>query len=272
MTKISVIMGAYNVAKDEGILDKAMQSILNQTFSDFEFIICDDGSDDCTYELLKKYEALDTRIVLLKNEKNMGLAKTLNVCLSHAKANFIARMDADDFCNLSRFEKQYNYLVEHLECDVVSTDAIYFDGVKNVGKTDYNKIIDKKDFLFNSPVIHASIMARKSAYDLVENYSEENYAYRVEDYDLFMRMKAKGVNFHTLKEPLYYIREDINTFKRRKYKYRINEFKVRWKGFKNLGILFPKGVFYLVKPLVVGLLPASFMKKRRAKRIKSIEE
>lgn len=272
MAKISIIMGAYNVAGDLSVLDKAMQSILNQTFSDFEFIICDDGSKDNTYGVLKTYAEKDSRIVLLKNEINMGLAKTLNVCLKYVTTEFIARMDADDYCDLSRFEKQYNYLILHPECDVVSTDAIFFDGLKIIGKTDYNKIIEKKDFLFNSPIIHPSIMARKKAYDKANNYSEKNYALRVEDYDIFMRMKALGVNFHTLKEHLYYFKEDINAFKRRKYKYRINEFKVRWKGFKKLKILLPKGIFYAFKPLIVGLLPTFLIKKIKTKRMNSKQE
>ena len=93
---ISIIMGVYNVS-DESVLQKAVSSILDQTYGNFEFIICDDGSSDNTLEMIKKIGKTDKRIKIIKNEKNCGLSYTLNHCLKYAKGNYIARMDADDF-------------------------------------------------------------------------------------------------------------------------------------------------------------------------------
>ena len=93
---ISVIMGIYNCA---GTLSEAIESILNQTITNWELIMCDDGSTDDTYNVAKEYALVHKeKIVLLKNKKNMGLNYTLNRCLSVAKGNYIARMDGDDLC------------------------------------------------------------------------------------------------------------------------------------------------------------------------------
>ena len=104
MPTISVIAGAYNVA-DCKSLDKSIKSVLDQTFADFEFILCDDGSDDSTYEMLKKYADADSRIRLIRNDKNLGLVQTLNKCLALAEGKYIARHDCDDYNDLTRFEK-----------------------------------------------------------------------------------------------------------------------------------------------------------------------
>ena len=108
MPSVSVIMGIYNCADT---LNEAIDSILNQTFRDWELIMCDDGSQDNTYELAQQYvQRYPEQIVLLKNEKNMGLNHTLNRCLQAASGEYIARMDADDLCSRDRFETEINVL------------------------------------------------------------------------------------------------------------------------------------------------------------------
>lgn len=92
--KISVIMGVYNGADR---VDEAIASIRVQTFTDWEFIICDDASTDNTWEKLVEWSKIDSRIVPIRNEKNMKLAATLNKCLEHASGSYIARMDDDDY-------------------------------------------------------------------------------------------------------------------------------------------------------------------------------
>lgn len=124
MPEVSVIMGVFNSAKKVGV---AIESILNQTFTDFEFIICDDASTDNTYETIKEYAGKDKRIKLLKNEKNLGLAGTLNICLESARGKYIARMDDDDFSHPQRFEKQIKFLDENPEYAIVGTSKNYFD-------------------------------------------------------------------------------------------------------------------------------------------------
>ena len=105
MPVISVIMGVYNV-KSEEMAEMSILSVLNQTFRDFEFIICDDGSDNDTENVIKKIVKDDTRVKFIKNETNKGLAFTLNHCLKYASGEYIARMDIDDYSYPERFEKQ----------------------------------------------------------------------------------------------------------------------------------------------------------------------
>ncbi len=270
MPRVSIISGAYNIGNCYSF-DKSIKSILLQTYEDFEFIICDDGSSDNTWELLSKFAKRDSRIKLLKNEKNIGLAATLNRCIESASGEYIARHDCDDYAAPDRIEKQVAYLDAHTDISLVGTFAYLFDENGVWGEMKFPVEITKKDFLFCSPHQHGSVVFRKSTLLKVGGYRVAKETRRTEDYDLFMRMHtfAKSAN---LPEHLYYFCEDKNTLKRRKYRYRIDEAKVRYQGFKRLGLL-PRGIPYVIKPLIVGLIPArllswlknNFLKRRKTK-------
>ena len=105
---ISVIMSVYN---DSKYLKDSIDSILNQTFKEFELIIVDDCSTDNSLEIIKEYALKDNRVKIIENNKNLGLAVSLNKAWKEAKYDYIARIDGDDICLLDRFEKQMNYLV-----------------------------------------------------------------------------------------------------------------------------------------------------------------
>ena len=259
MPKISVIMGVFNTPKD--YIKASIDSILNQTYSNFEFIICNDGCTDDSFDYIKK-TFKDDRIVLLENESNRGLAYTLNHCLEYAKGDYIARMDTDDISNLNRFEEQVKVLDNYSEIGVVNSNINVFDEKGIYGERIYNQIITKKDFVKNNPIVHPVVMVRKECYQKVDNYRDEKKTYRNEDYDLFMRMFAEGINMYTVQKKLLNFREDKNSYKRRKYKYRINEYLVRVENFKKLGLL-PKYYLYCLKPLIVGLVPVCVIKKLR---------
>lgn len=263
MPKISVIMGIYNSKKE--YLKQSIDSILNQTYKDFEFIICNDGSTNDCMKWAKEICKDDKRVRFIENKKNMGLAYTLNHCLKEATGEFIARMDDDDISHSDRFEKQIIYLYDNKNIDLVSNNINLFDenGIYNSIK--YPKHINKKDFLFNNPIVHPTIMARKQAFDAVNGYRNIPKTLRVEDYDIFMRMYQNGVKMDTIQEILFDYRDDRETEKRRKkYKYRINEFKIRLENFKKLG-LYPIGILFSIKPLIVGLLPTRFITEIRKK-------
>src|SRR3954471_13594365 len=119
---VSIILPAYNVEK---YLGKAIDSILQQTFTDFEFIIIDDGSTDGTEKILKNYS--DPRIVYLKHEANMGLVYTLNHCISLARGIYIGRMDGDDISLPDRIQKQFEYLQIKQDVDVLATQVRLID-------------------------------------------------------------------------------------------------------------------------------------------------
>ena len=265
MPLLSIITGAYNVAGCP-YFDKSIKSVLEQSFKDFEFIICDDGSTDNTYELLAKYALSDNRIKLVRNSENLGLVKTLNKCLELASGELVARHDCDDYNALDRFEKQISFLKENPDICILGTAAYLFDENGVWGKDTMPTSVSNKDFLFNNPYKHGSVMMRKSALNKAGGYRVAKETERNEDYDLFMRMHTfcDGAN---LEEPLYYFCEDEAAHKRRKYRYRINEAKVRVKGYKALGLM-PRGLPYVIKPLIVGLIPGFILKKLQSKRRK----
>ena len=124
MVKVTVIMGIYNCAST---LQEALDSLYAQTFQDFEIILCDDGSKDNTYEIAFKNAQKHKNIVLLRNEKNLGLNATLNKCLEVAQGEYIARMDADDISLPERLQVQYDFMEAHKEYDWCGCNAELFD-------------------------------------------------------------------------------------------------------------------------------------------------
>lgn len=260
--KVSVIMGIYNIPSKE-ILKKSIESILNQSYSNIEFIIVDDGSTNDTYSWTKDLVKNDKRVVLKKNEKNLGLTKTLNIALKLSTGKYIARMDGDDYCEFDRIEKQVKFLIENQKYSLVASNILLFDETGIWGERKNNEIISNNDFLFTSPIPHPTILTYKSCYEKVNGYREKWYTNRNEDYDLFMRMFSYGFKMYVLQENLYYYREDKICYSKRKYKYRFCESIVRMKGFYQLK-LYPKGIIYVIKPLLVGIIPQSILKKIRS--------
>lgn len=261
---ISVIMGIYNEKRRDHVI-LAINSILQQTFTNFEFIICDDGSPKEFYHWLQQVCRMDSRIRLLRNEENQGLAYTLNKCMENACGDYYARMDADDISKPDRFEKQLAFLEKHPEYVITGCSAEMIDDHGVWGKRIMIEEPGKKDFLASSVFIHPSILVRAEVMDRLQGYSIAGYALRTEDYELFMRMYAAGYRGYNLQECLFQYREDAHGYSKRKYRFRVNEARVRYRGFKTLGIL--KGhLRYVLKPLVVGMVPARFMQRHREKQ------
>lgn len=250
---VSILMGIYNTP-DPRILQKAVESIRRQTFTDWQWIICDDGSTDTTHGTIRSLIQGDDRIRLIHNDINKGLAASLNHCLKYAEGKYIARMDADDGCDPRRLEKQVQFLDAHPEYHLVGTAAELFDEHGVWGQRGMPEIPGRKDFLWGSPFIHPTIMIRREALLQVHGYRVAGETRRTEDYDLFMRLYTAGYQGYNLQEQLYSFREDKLARKRKKYRYRIDEARIRWRGFRQLGLM-PGGLVYVVKPLVVGLIP-----------------
>lgn len=251
-SKISVLMGIYNCADT---LEEAVQSIQNQTYSNWELIMCDDGSTDCTYQVAYKLTEQDSRIRLLRNDKNCGLNKTLNSCLNFATGEFVARMDGDDQCVPDRFEKQLEFLEQHSEYDIVSSSMILFDENGEWGRTSVIETPCSEDIIAGSPICHAPVMMRKCCMDTVGGYTEDKRMIRVEDVNLWIKLYAAGYRCYNLQEPLYMMRNDQNALQRRKYKYRVNSVYVRLQGCKVLH-LGPSSYVKAIKPMLIGLVPA----------------
>lgn len=246
-------MGIYNCADT---LEDAISSILNQTETSWELIMCDDGSQDDTYKIAEKYrKKYPEKIVLLKNEENKGLNYTLNRCLQVAKGQYIARMDGDDRCDKERFAKEVAVLENEKDIAIVSTDMEFFDETGQWGRISHPEYPTADDFTKGTPFCHAPCMVRKEAYEKVKGYSEAKWLRRVEDYHLWVKMYANGFKGKNIQEPLYQMRDDRNAYARRKFKYRLNEAAVKICLVKELKLAKWK-MIYAIRPIIVGLLPA----------------
>lgn len=258
--KVSVIMSTYN--EGDGVqLKQAVDSILQQTFGDFEFIICDDGSTDNTWKELKKLQTLDKRIKIIHNRENKKAGFARNTAIRYAKGEYVAIMDSDDIAHRERLRKQADYLDRHRDYAFVGTRGEFF--VNTVGDDGERYMFleapEPKDFLFSLPFVHASIMIRREVLEEIRGYDCSFKVVRAEDYDMLLRIYGAGYRGRNLPEVLYYIRRDANQYKRRKYRYRFHEVYVKFRGFKKLNLM-PKGIVYVIKPLIVGLIPIPLMK------------
>lgn len=259
MCKVSVIMGVYQPKKQ--LLIKSVQSILRQSFQDFELIIVCDGSKE-TLPMLKELEKKDERIKTLYYEQNKGLAYALNCALENAEGEFIARQDDDDISFNSRLEKQLGYLSEHENIHFVCSNAEVYDDGGVYGTAEMPQQPKKQDFLYTCPFLHPTMLIRKQALLAVKGYRCAWYTKKAEDYDLYMRLFARGFVGVNLQERLYLYRFERNGKRKRKLVDRLGEAWVRAKGFceMKMGI---KGFFYTFKPLAAWLVPRRFFEKKR---------
>lgn len=235
MSKISIIMGIYNCA---GTLSEALESILAQTYTDWEVIMCDDASADDTAEIAQRYvERYPGKFKLLKNEENLKLGKTLNRCLEAATGEYIARMDGDDISLPGRLETEAGFLDEHPEYAIVSSAMIFFDENGDWGCNKPIEVPQIKDLILRSPVhCHAPCMIRREAYKKIGGYSTDIHTERVEDCDLWYRLYAEGYRGYNLSEPLYKMRDDRNAESRRTLKARLNGVYVKYIGYRRLNV------------------------------------
>lgn len=264
--KVSVIMGVYNA--DIDLLKKSIDSILEQKHKNLEFIICNDCSTQKNVAtVLYEYSLKDPRVIILNNKCNSGLAYSLNRCLKRANGKYIARQDDDDISKSDRLDKEIAFLEKNSKYAVVGTAITLIDAHGIWGKIINKEKPQKEDFLFGTPFTHPTIMVRKQAYDAVNGYTVNKWTNRTEDYDLFMKMYSKNMVGYNLPNQLYYYRMDNNYYKKQKFKYRIDEVRVKYKGFKALG-LFPKGYIYMIKPIISGILPRKLKAKLYRKRFK----
>lgn len=249
---ISVIMGIYNCGDT---LSEAIECIVHQIFSDWELIMCDDGSNDDTYEIAISYkEKYPEKIIVLQNEKNRGLNYTLNKCLKQARGKYIARMDGDDRCDKERFAIEINVLEKEPEISIVSTDMEFFDESGVWGKISHPEYPVPEDFVKESPFCHAPCMVKREAYMKVKGYSVSDKLLRVEDYHLWIKMYKCGYRGKNIHKCLYQMRDDRNAYSRRSFKNRLNEYYVKRLAIRTFRL---KKWNYLLalRPIIVGLLP-----------------
>jgi len=250
--KISVIMATYNC---EETVAESIQSIIKQTYENWELIVCDDGSTDGTFEILKGFqEKMPEQFVLIKNEKNQMLPYSLNRCLEKVTGQYVARMDADDLSAPTRFEKQVAFLQGHPDIDMVGTGIVVSDGNKIVGTIVKPPRPTKLDMIHASCFSHATIMTYPYVYEKLNGYSLDPSVIRVEDMDLWFRFFAAGFYGDNIPDLLYTVLEDTNTMHRRGLQDRINGAKTKLRGFKLVGISKKYYIYPIIK-VIVGFVP-----------------
>ncbi|MBD3305804.1 glycosyltransferase [candidate division KSB3 bacterium] len=194
--EISVLMSVYN---GERYLSEAVESILRQTFSDFEYIIFDDGSTDRSWDILTKYAGQDQRIRLFRNATNLGLTKTLNKGLTLARGTYIARQDADDISLSERFAQQVAYMEAHPSVALVSTGVQYIHEHASqqwVDMPPHDPLMLRWLLLFWNPIKHSTVLWRRELVTSRVGHYNPSFVY-AQDYDLWVRM-AEHLSIATL--------------------------------------------------------------------------
>lgn len=186
---ISVLMSVYN---GEKYVKESIESVLDQSFRDFEFIIVNDGSTDRSLDIINSFK--DPRIKVINNVENKGLIFSLNKGIEYAKGKYIIRFDADDICLKDRFKEQYEYMENNTDVAMMSAYAKWFvDGKSLITKViksdiDYEKI--KSKFIFENHINHSCVILRKNIIDK-ENYRYDKRYLHIEDYGLWLEIAKK---------------------------------------------------------------------------------
>jgi len=198
---ISVIMPVYN---GEKYLREAIESVLKQTYKNFEFLILNDGSTDSSEQIVLSYH--DPRIRYYKNKTNLGLSTTLNKGLQMSKGKYIARMDADDMSHPKRFKKQVTFLENHPDYGIVGSMYVVLDAERNIyeiGGMNFREDEEIKiALLSNNVFVHGETMFRKEIIDRY-HFSYNKVYNPCEDYFLWTQM-SQVTKFHILEDILYY--------------------------------------------------------------------
>lgn len=193
---VSIVIPVYNM---EQFVLECVNSILDQTYTNIELMIIDDASTDSTYSLLKSLD--DSRIVLIKNELNLGLAACVNAGIVRSNGKYIARMDGDDIAMPDRIQKQVSFLEQNTDVDIVGT------AMKSFGHSTYLHVFPsthaecKTQLLFNVCFGHPTVMMRKSIFKDASNFYNEELRQYSEEYELWTRLVDK-FKFANLVEPL----------------------------------------------------------------------
>jgi glycosyltransferase involved in cell wall biosynthesis len=200
---ISILMAVYNAPPS--YLDAAVDSILTQSFTDFEYIIVDDGSDDATGDQLRMWAERDRRIRLHKLPANVGLTKALNAGLKFARGVYLARQDADDVSGPYRLVAQLEFLALHPEFDAVGTDAVLVDvGGNTIGEMKVDP--ELQGLSRRNLLVHGSMLFRRRVFDLLSGYDERMLL--SQDYELYLRMlRLHEMRIGVLSEAHYRLRQ-----------------------------------------------------------------
>jgi glycosyltransferase involved in cell wall biosynthesis len=226
MPKITILMSVYNGLP---FLEDSIQSILNQSFKDFEFLIIDDCSSDTSLEVLETYIKKDERIRLIKNNKNQGLGYNLKKGVELAKGDYIARMDDDDISLPHRLQTQYDFATKNPDIDIIGSYATDID--ENGNEKGLRKMPISNDdiikYIWTCPIIHPTAFIKKEALIKAGSYGNEK---RRQDYALWFRCAKAGLKFANIPEPLLKYRFEDSYYKKNNMRALLTQVKIGWKG------------------------------------------
>ena len=196
-----------SVHNEDSYINESINSITNQTYKNFEFLILDDASTDNTNRIIKSIMKTDKRISLYENKEKKGLTKNLNFLIKKSKFEIIARMDADDISDKNRFKKQINFLIHNPKYGLVSTCGHHIDDKSNIIKPIVRPLrgnyFIKKRLKISNCIIHGSVMLRKDLLDKIGGYDAN--LMHAQDYDLWLRLN-QVCKFYCIRERLFKVR------------------------------------------------------------------
>jgi glycosyltransferase EpsE len=251
MAKIDIIMGVYNGGSR---VSKAIDSIINQTFEDFQLIICNDASTDNTFDVLEEYRKQDRRIKIINLDKNGGLANALNECLKVCDSEYIARMDDDDIARPTRLHTQVEFLDAHPEYAICGASRAMFSEDGIWGKDIVHGVRSMKDIFRGKSFAHPTTMIRRKALVKVGYYTVKDITKRAEDYDLWCKLYEEGYEGYNLPDILLDYFESKTNLGKHKIIHRINEYKLKVYWRKRLKLPY-KYILFSFRSLILIFLP-----------------
>ena len=264
-------MGVYYKNNDLFFLKRSVESILAQSMNDLEFVICDDGSVEVACKYLDEMKQRDSRIRIIRTGKLFTLPEKLNACLAQSTGKLIARMDDDDYSHVDRFARQISFMQQHPEVAFVGCQANLWRKGTVIDISQFPLLPSVENFYFSQPFLHPALMFRREPLELVRGYSTDRFCLLCEDYDLLLRLYTLGYQGANLPQTLIDYTIPLTAKGARNMRHRLNEVVTRYRRFKELK-QFPYALPYVIKPILVGLLPDSILlelKKRKLHKEKS---
>lgn len=254
---VSILMAAYN---SEKYISEAIESVLAQTYQNWELIICDDCSKDLTLEIIKVYSNKDSRIKVIRNKENSGQATARNNAFRISKGDYIAIMDSDDRINNKKIESQLNYLLNNTSIGFVGCCSYMFNDTNGVyGEIHKKEYPSALDVIRNNGFVCATIMIRREIFENVGCYTVSKLTRTGEDYNLICKIYDANFLGANIQEHLYEYRVDNSNYKRRKYYCYYSEFRTAFSFLQKhwfYRFKIPKRyIIFVFSPLVKGLIP-----------------
>jgi teichuronic acid biosynthesis glycosyltransferase TuaG len=243
-TLISIIMPAYN---SERYINESIDSVLAQTYKDWELLILDDGSTDNTLQIINEYVKQDRRVKVIHNKKNIGVSATRNKGIKHASGDLIAFLDSDDIWKSEKLEKQIE-VIKKESAEFIFTGASYINekGLPYVGKFEVPKSITYKKLRLHNVISCSSVLLKKNFFQNIKMENDNMH----EDYAVWLRILKLGVVAHGINEPLLIYRISRNS----KSGNKIKTIKMTYRVYRFVGINPIGSIYFMIRHVIASLL------------------